>query len=330
MIHRKKGILLIGIVLATVVFVGCEVDFSPNAQWKEVPIVYCVLDQDDDTTWARVERCYLGEGNIYQYSANEDSIHYSKGQIKVRLVGYRDGIEETLFFRDTLIEQERGVFANSISYYCPTRGRLHEDYTYRIYVYDTFRNQILCQSQQAISLISKKATDSLFTRPYSGRLFAFKDGNNVCQIEWNALENARLYQPYIRLYYEEHGDTTYTDVACQQVASRNQASTYAINYSKSSFLESVKNNLQHNTISKRYLAMVDIFLLACTEDLKSYMYSTTYSGVSSLQHEAYSNIELGLGILAARRTHLYKHFAADNSDLQGGLKHDLQGLEVGF
>ncbi len=49
---------------ASLLLASCEVDFSPNASWREIPVVYCVLDQDDDTSYVRVERCFLGEGSI--------------------------------------------------------------------------------------------------------------------------------------------------------------------------------------------------------------------------------------------------------------------------
>ena len=54
------------LIAASLLLSACEVEFSPNAEWREIPVVYCVLDQDDDTTFVRVERCFLGEGNIYQ------------------------------------------------------------------------------------------------------------------------------------------------------------------------------------------------------------------------------------------------------------------------
>ena len=62
--------------LSIFLFYACEVEFSPNAEWKEVPSVYCILDQDDDTTWVRVEKCFLGEGSIYNYGMISDSINY--------------------------------------------------------------------------------------------------------------------------------------------------------------------------------------------------------------------------------------------------------------
>ena len=36
-------------MLALVAFASCKVEFSPNAPWKDVPSVYCVLDIQEDT-----------------------------------------------------------------------------------------------------------------------------------------------------------------------------------------------------------------------------------------------------------------------------------------
>ena len=87
------------IAAAMLLLTSCEVEFSPNAEWKEIPVVYCLLDQDDDTTWARVERCYLGEGSIYSYSGNTDSINYPAGSIEVQLVKLYNG-EEQAYIED--------------------------------------------------------------------------------------------------------------------------------------------------------------------------------------------------------------------------------------
>ena len=312
---------------------SCEVEFSPNATWKEVPVVYCLLDQDDDTTWARIERCYLGDGDIYKYSTISDSINYPIEQIKAWLIAY-DGNSaiDSMVFHDTFMNRQAGSFARDSqpTYYCLTQGWLNENYTYAIRVRRSADGTILCQSQKAISLIKRNATDSLITKPYSGRRFSFKDGNNTCQIEWNALENARIYQPYIRLYYKQNGDTLYTDANCQQVTSRNNAATYGLAYPKTSFLNDIKTNLQADTTSKEYLSMVDIYLLACSEELKTYLFTAAGNATSAQQHDGYTNIASGLGVFAARRTHLYKHMAADDSDVRGGLRSDLRSLGVGF
>ena len=91
---------------------SCEVEFSPNAEWKNVPVVYAILDQDDDTTWVRVQRCYLSDGNIYQYGSHSDSINYPQGSISVALLAYGDGaLKDSIAFTYTERDRDAGAFA---------------------------------------------------------------------------------------------------------------------------------------------------------------------------------------------------------------------------
>lgn len=329
----KRLSRLVLLPLALFVATSCEVEFSPNASWKEVPVIYCVLDQDDDTTWARVERCYLGEDDIRTYASTSDSFNYPDGALQVSLIAYLDGVAvDSLPFSRATRDRATGSFAHTAQpdFYCPTRGRLDDRYTYRIRVRRAADGSLLAQNATPIPLVVKNPADSLITRPFSGRRFDFKDGNYTCQIDWNSLANARLYQPVIRLYYAVGADTTYVDVKCQQVTSRNEALNYSIHFPKSTFLASVREQLRDDTVPKQYLSMVDILLLACSEDLRAYLYSVGGNSNSDRPADSYSNIENGLGVFAARRTHLYKRMPADDSMLQGGLLKDLKDLNVGF
>ena len=113
---------LFSLSLLPLLTVSCEVEFSPNAEWKEIPVVYCLLDQDDDTTWARVERCYLGDGSIYDYGSISDSINYPLGSIEVKLLRIYNGETVAEYtFRDTTVNRQSGNFANMAQpmYYLP-------------------------------------------------------------------------------------------------------------------------------------------------------------------------------------------------------------------
>ena len=145
---------------------GCEVEFSPNADWKNVPVVYCLLDQDDDTTWVRVQRCYLSEGNIYQYGSNSDSINYPQGSISVALLAYQDGtLKDSIAFTYTEIDRDSGAFAYIAQpvYYAVTKNKLRENYTYVLNVRNTADGKILATTDP-ITLI-KKTNSTLISKP---------------------------------------------------------------------------------------------------------------------------------------------------------------------
>ena len=321
---------------------GCEVEFSPNADWKNVPVVYCLLDQDDDTTWVRVQRCYLSEGNIYQYGSNSDSINYPQGSISVALLAYQDGtLKDSIAFTYTEIDRDSGAFAYIAQpvYYAVTKNKLRENYTYVLNVRNTADGKILATTDP-ITLI-KKTNGTLISKPsitvtpsgdtlggfYFNEMDPASGAQGACVIQWNPLENARLYQPMVRFYYEAGGTRHHVDLLCPRVTS----STSEVRYTRDQFLNDLKTKLIDDTSDKHYIPHVDIYLTCCSEELNAYI-STSSQGTSiNQEHETFSNIIGGVGVFAARRTHLYKGMPSDNSIQPGVGLHDLLlHLGVGF
>jgi hypothetical protein len=325
----KKTVYLLP--LLAFLFAACEVEFSPNAEWKETPVVYCLLDQDDDTTWVRVEKCFLGENSIYSYGSISDSINYPQGSIEVHLQGYRWGqlkSDVTLQYAERDRVDGNFVSRNQPIYY--TDSALNETFMYKLEVRRTADGSLLA-STDSIPLILQ-TEEQVITKPYSSGKFGFhssSQGTPVCHIEWNALQNARRYQPFVRFYYGEGDDTLSVDLMCESTTA------LSTDYSRSSFLNSLKMALQDDPNPKKYLEIVDSYLTACDENLNVYMMSVN-SGVGMEQTtDTYTNIRGGVGVFAARRTHLYKFLNADNSmnplsSGNPGLHAYLKDLGVGF
>lgn len=306
---------------------SCEVEFSPNASWKEIPVIYCVLDQDDftagDTTWVRVERCYLGDGSIYTYSSISDSINYPQGSIDVRLLVYRNGVcIDSIPCRDTLREREQGDFASHLQPIYYTTQRLQDDCYYKVEVRRASSRSLMAYTD-SIPLIT--CSTNVIRKPYNTEIFGFFDrtSGNVPAflMEWYAMDNARRYQPFVRFYYGEDGDTNYVDVLGGSVNSGNGSTILSTSLTRDGFLKNLELQLQNDTNPKRYLKLVDVYLTACDENLNNYI-STVNSGSSIDQStHAYTNVHCctdgtvvdGVGILAARRTHIYKTLEADAS-----------------
>ena len=307
---------------------SCEVDFSPNAKYVETPVVYCVLDQDDDTTWARVERCFLGEGSIYNYGSENQLYTYPQGALQVTLVAYRNGRQmATVQLSDTLCGREDGTFDNSPQLLFYTTVPLDSTYMYQLQVRHT-DNDSLIASTDSIPLILQ-TDERLITTPSNTQRFRFV--NNKCKIAWIALENARRYQPFVRFYYGENGDTLSLDLFCNIETSGRLSTEYMLQ----SFLNSLQQALKDDTNHKQYLEIVDIYLTACDENLNVYMNSVNSGSNISQAADTYTNIRGGVGIFAARRTHLFKSLLSDNSmnpitSSAPGLRAYIRELGIGF
>lgn len=324
-----------------ILFISCEVEFSPNAEWKNIPVVYCLLDQDDDTTWVRVQRCYLVDDNIYNFGQVSDSINYPQGTISVSLLAYENGVrKDSMEFQYVTRDIDSGNFAYQAQpLYCfETRNRLKENYSYVLTVRNVSDGSVIV-STDPIALI-KKTDERLIVKPevtvvngdtirdISGLKFnTYVGRENCCEIQWRPLENARLYQPRVRLYYAAQGQTKYIDLLCPKATSK----TNTIYYSQSKFLADVKSMLEADTARKRYLGKVDLYLDCCTEELNVYISNATNASFDSYAQETFNNIHGGIGVFAARRTHLYKRMPSDMSMVpEKGLYWFLTELGVGF
>lgn len=332
--HRLLQLFLF-FTSSIMIFSACEVEFSPNAPWKEVPVVYCVLDQDDDTSWVRVEKCFLGEDSMYVYGGISDSLNYPKDSIRVRLLAYQGGLcVDTHEFQYTLRDHDDGSFARLGQPVYYNTATLQEDRMYKLEVLKA-SNGVLLASTDPISLI-RQTTPVLIRKPANNDIFGFYERNGhtpVCRIEWNVLENARLYQPVVRFYFAEQGDTHYVDLKCATVAAGNASNILSTYYSRDAFLAELYSQLHTDTNSKQYLKTVDIYLTACDEDLNAYLSSINSGNGLEQGREVYSNIHGGLGVFAARRMHLYKNLRADSAIIVGsshGLVYYLDSLNIGF
>lgn len=330
-------------LLFTVLLVAsCSVEFSPNAQWKEVPVVYCLLDQDDDTSWVRVEKCYLSEGDIYSPARISDSVNYPEGSINVSILAYdaSGNLRDSIPFEYTMRPRLDGNFVSGDQpvYYSVTSGRLREDWRYQLYIRHSSDGSLIAASQTPIRLI-KQVSDRIVNKPsytvnrttgIAYGQFAFYGAYNTCQIEWDTMANGRLYQPIVRFYYSVNGDTTYIDLKAPSATSRGTSPFLSVNYPRYTFLADVKAQLQNDTSSKKYLKMVDIYMTVASEDYNAYISSINAGSTITQGREPYTNIDGGLGIFAARRTHLYKWMPADSSNKAEGLYTKLINLGVGL
>lgn len=78
----KKLVLFSMIVLG---ISSCKNDLDLNADYKEIPVVYGILNQKDTIHYIKVTKAFLGEGNANDMAMVRDSSEYPDGVLKVTL-----------------------------------------------------------------------------------------------------------------------------------------------------------------------------------------------------------------------------------------------------
>ena len=73
------------LLLAIIIFFGCETDFDVNADWKETTVVYGLLDASLDTQYIRINKGYLGNMSALDMAQNSDSLNFNPEYLEVKL-----------------------------------------------------------------------------------------------------------------------------------------------------------------------------------------------------------------------------------------------------
>ena len=314
-----------------------------------MPVVYCILDQDDDTTWVRVQRCYLGQGNLYQYGSNYDSVNYPQGQLTVfmqewsadrgrlgtlAVSPHATAPLKTFHFDETMLHNKPdGNFSapDQMAFCCRTAGLLDTGKVYRLVVMrgaDTLA--------QAVTPLVGGTME--LREPTARKMFQFSGaGVKKCILQWTSIPRARQYQPSVRFFYNDfirtwngNGyDTVITphfiDIECSACKSSMRNLTEQVDLYQSTFLSTIQTALRGDTVHKVTVDTVLISVAACTEDLAAYLFSVEEGAGRS----AYTNVIGGLGVFAARRTHIaFRIPTPPNADSQYKLR--LKELGVGF
>lgn len=349
-----KRFLFLSLVLFSMT--SCKVEFSPNAEWRDVPSVYCVVDPDEDTVFARVQRCYLGEENLYTYANIFDSNNYVKGDISVQLLAWKAQRLNNDSFTPTnqLVDKwdmeyglrtgkPDGFFSSQPQpvYYCvPGARKLRAD-TNCVFQLLVIRNTTGDTIASAFTTLvgygrlkadGRDTTEVILDNPSDvrGHEFGYRIGCHG-EIKWHTVPRGRLYQPIVTFFYKKNGDTLSIDIpgaTTKNAFNADMLSNKSI--TENLFFSTIKNALAQNTDSLFTVNNVDVTIAVGNEDLNAYITSHDNTVVSGQEYHSYSNIEGGMGIFASRRSHIRVNVPCDSVGKEGYIPERLKSLNVGF
>ncbi len=331
-----KAVAMLAVVVG---FASCEVEFDPNEQWKPTTIIYGVLDQDEDTTFVRVQKGFLGSGNYLDFAKERDSIYYRQDEIDVFMLAYypweKDIIRDTFWFEYTeTTHKEEGVFysENAPLYYYVNNGQFAGDEWSKMEYRLVVRNR---QSGETTWASTKLIGDYDITLPGSIMNFATHSGRKIMTCQWYNINSyclannigmaAKLYQPVMRFYYRNAGVETYADI---ELASRintrfDESISFKFDMAMDDLLDGMKTKLKDHkgncSWTNRQNAF-ELYINSCSLDMYEYYSNSLQSGSSLSDKPIYTNVKNGYGLFAARRKHIKLTFTKDDANLLSGIK----------
>ncbi len=334
----KRWTLFLWSVVVVILMQNCSNDFELTENWKDITIVYGLLDVSDTAQYIRIEKAFLDEKtNALVLAQEPDSLFYESldVQLQEKPVQGGAGAFYTLKKVDANLEgyqKEGSTFANSPNYVYKLDRAINGSSSYKLIIQKPNENDQITAETRVIGDLGLS-----FPLPF----YLFKFASNKKQsFRWNRDETAAFYDLTLRVHLTEapiSNPTDTTPIALDwKVASGiegDESSTLVLQEIEdgAEFYKFLQRNLEVNAGIQRNLTRIDVIISAGGEELYKYINAgKASSGVTSAETlPNYTNIDDGIGLLSTRYTKEVKGFRI-NAAMRDTLADGPYTRELGF
>ncbi|HLN53792.1 MAG TPA: hypothetical protein VK212_08795 [Lentimicrobium sp.] len=304
---RLYTCLLISLPL---IFTSCETDIDVSAEWKDITVVYGILDQNDSVHYLRINKAFLGDGNSLVYAKESDSTSYFN-DLEVTLTEKGPEGQRVLNF-DTIhgVGDTSGLFYHDPQILYESSFTMPEDINDNDYEYDLLiRNKLTGKEIRSSTAI---VNSGVITTPRSGQRFIDFLLDNNLNVVWQTGKNARRYDVIIRFWYQEvmnFTDTTdrYFDwfIGSAKTDRLDGGEEKSVQYRPTALYDVAKiqiprNDGKESEVTSRLTNKVEFTLVAGGDAMNTYIEVNSPSTGIVQDAPDYSNIQNGYGLLSSR------------------------------
>jgi hypothetical protein len=282
---------------------SCRNDLEIMAPYKEMPVVYCILNPKEPVQQLRLERSFMGEANAYDMARLEDSVYYPDAEVFLERWANGERKSSVKFEKSILADRDSGTFIESPNYVYQCASQLQGNSEYRLAIR-------IPSISDTISATTRVVSEFRVIRPESyKKTLAFSSYDNYQTVEWVSAPFTRIYQLTLRFHYLEVNKSD----TIRKTADWN-ISTYVTEYGTGgqtitadilhrNFFKWLGNQLDKPTGSMIRLAdkqALDFIFTVGGEEL--YTYLEIYGESSGIAQEkpVFTNIVNGIGIFSSR------------------------------
>ena len=85
---KKNCLVFLSLLTLVMLLNACSTDVDLYADYKNITVVYGLLDSDKDTNYVKINKAFLGPGNALEIAMIEDSCNYPY-KLDAKIVEYR-------------------------------------------------------------------------------------------------------------------------------------------------------------------------------------------------------------------------------------------------
>ena len=346
----KKLLFPLSLLACVLCFNACSTNVELYAEYKDIPVIYGMLDASKDTNFIRINRAFSGN-NDHPINATEvamiaDSCKYP-GKLRAYIVEYQLGYGSQFVETGDVLEldtitvhdKEQGVFysPNQKVYFAKTdnffsNNSLSGKYRYKLFVHkgnDTITSETAIVGGEDFKVITQQLS------------FKSEESTKSNQIKFVAAENAVFYDVQFVFHYQEsisngplvEKQVKYSFGVKNIDELEKDANTYSVSYGENVLFNLMAEAIGGDTVVDanhphvvRYFnddKPIEIFISAGGDELYNYILVNQQTGYSQTVPD-YSNITGGYGVFSSRVT------LAKQAGLSARTKLDLYSQPWGF
>lgn len=304
---RYLRIILVVLVFITVLY-SCNKNLNVNADWKDITVVYGILSQNEDTTYIKITKAFLGEGDALMFAKIPDSSTYpDKLDVKLEAWSGNNLVNTYTFDTITKHHKEKGdsifYYPDQLVYFNHT-GHLDENNTYRLKITHKNTGVVDSATTKLVHSFTVETPDPFI------KVAEYIPGHNF-EVKFAQAYGGKRYQLVIRFHYLE---TTPNGTVSKsfdwmlfnnlQIVNPYETSPESIfkNFPGDIFYTVVAGNIKDTnvTVTSRTARSVDYIFSVASEDLNTYMEVTEPSLSIIQERPSFSNIYNGIGLFSSR------------------------------
>lgn len=309
---KRIILLFVNAILLTTLMPSCETDFDVSADWKDITIVYGLLNQDDSVHYLKINKAFLGDGNALEYAQLADSSSYFNN-LEVFITEVRENGSTRVLNFDTahISNKDDGIFYSSdkeddVVVYKSKFDLVENGSQYNLMV----RNKL---TGKEVTSSTRLVKDFSITTPRPGQTNIDFISENNQYIKWQSAVDGKRYDLFIRFWFTEVRntyDTTHRYIDWNLGTVKSKALTggedMSLVYLPQGFFTACKTYIPYKKageeaeVTSRLTDRVQFKIAVSGDAFNTYLdVNGSSSGVVQDRPE-FTNIENGLGLFSCR------------------------------
>ncbi len=304
---RYLRIFLVALVFIPVLY-SCNKNLNVNADWRDITVVYSLLSQNEDTTYIKITKAFLGEGDALMFAKIPDSSIYPD-KLDVKLEEWSGSTLVTTYTDfDTITKHKEKkdsiiFYPDNLIYYKAT-GHLNENNTYKLKITHKKTGVVDSATTKLVHSFTVELPD-----PYI-KVAEYIPGHNF-EVKFDPAYGGKRFQLVIRFHYLETTSSGTVPKSFDWMVFNNFQVTDPYDIAPAPvdnffpgdiFYTVVAGNIKdtNNNVTSRTARTVDYIFSVASEDLNTYMEVTEPSLSIIQERPSFSNIYNGIGLFASR------------------------------